>query len=73
MVGGGYHLSQLGGGVPCPAWGWGVPCPAVGVPCPAGGRGSLSTAGTCYVSGGMPLAFTQEDFLVLEKSESKSQ
>ena len=37
---------------------------------PKSGRGDVgspsqnSTAHTCYVAGGMPLAFTQEDFLV---------
>ena len=43
---------QVGGGYPIPGPGGG------GVP-----RQS-STASTCYAAGGVPLAFTQEDFLV---------
>ena len=31
-----------------------------------------STACTCYAAGGMPLAFTQEDFLVSSKIENKN-
>ena len=62
-----------------PFLGWGVPWPGLdggeypsqiwmlggtlGTPPPI--RQS-SIASTCYVAGGMPLAFTQEDFLVLK-------
>ena len=63
---------------------WGTPGqgypwqgPRAGVPCPlAGGtpqQGILppnrsSIACTCYAVGGMPLAFTQEDFLVFNEN-----
>ena len=44
--------------------GWGVPPPWLdGVPPPPIRQNS--TASTCYAAGGMPLAFTQEDFLVI--------
>ena len=58
-------LSTLaGGGVPHPRsgvggypgqvfTGWGTPPPSI--------------ASTCYAAGGMPLAFTQEDFLVISR------
>ena len=46
-----------GGGYPVPKTGWGTPPP------PRVRRQS-SIASTCYVVVGMPLAFTQEDFLV---------
>ena len=62
LDGGGYSLARSG-------W-WGVP----EVPPLPGLDGVLSTpirqssiASTCYLAGGMPLAFTQEDFLVLHK------
>ena len=42
------------GGTPPPQDGWGYPSP----------RRQSSTASTCYAAGSMPLAFTQEDFLV---------
>ena len=44
-------------GVPFPIQGW------MGYPSPV--RRQSSIASTCYMAGGMPLAFTQEDFLVL--------
>ena len=52
-----------GGGTPS----WGVPhlgraYPLAGEPPPPR---QTSTACTCYAAGGVPLAFTQEDFLVL--------
>ena len=49
-------------GVPPSRTGWGTPPPSKtgwGTPPP------VSKASTCYASGGVPLAFTQEDFLVL--------
>ena len=69
---GGYPISGLGGtpsqGVP---YVWrGTPC--WGVPHVWGGTASLgspiaqsSIASTCYAAGGVPFAFTQEDFLVV--------
>ena len=69
---GGYPISGLGRGVPH-LWG-GTPCPGVlhprGVPHVRGGTLSpppitqSSIASTCYAAGGVPLAFTQEDFLL---------
>ena len=65
MVGGylGYPQPGLDGGG-APPWPgldvggtWGTPHPPI--------RQS-SIASTCYVAGGMPLAFTQEDFLVIQ-------
>ena len=61
---------DLGWGIP-PPWTWdGVPRPDLtwgtppdltwGTPPPR----RISIASTCYAAGGMPLAFTQEDFLV---------
>ena len=60
------------GGISCSRSRWGVPNPAGldGVPpCPGLDRvppirRQSSLASTCYVEGGMPLTFTQEDFLV---------
>ena len=61
---------QPGGGVPGP----GLDGGEGGVPGPHldGGEGTpkfffffFYTACTCYTAGGMPLAFTQEDFLVI--------
>ena len=53
-------------GYPHPDLGW-APCPGQ-VPGQDGGGGSSpnqnSMVCTCYAAGGMPLAFTQEDFLV---------
>ena len=76
---GGYPIPLTGGGYLHPRSGWGVPpCPRLdGVPprprldvvppCP-GLDGvpprPISKASTCYVAGGVLLAFTQEDFLV---------
>ena len=59
LPGEGYLPSQLGGGVPT--------FPSRGVPTfPGGGAPYWSSiACTCYAAGGMPLAFTQEDFLVV--------
>ena len=59
MVGGhpGYPQPGLdGGGVPpTTKTGWGTPPPIK----------QSSIASTCYAASGMPLAFTQEDFLVI--------
>ena len=52
----GYPLGQVWmmGGTPHPTMtGWGTPLPP-----------PTSIGSTCYAVGGMPLAFTQEDFLV---------
>ena len=72
LGGGGYPISGLGRGYPIPGPGGGGPHPrSGGVPHPMSGGGTLGTppriASTCYsyAAGGMPLAFTQEDFLVL--------
>ena len=54
---GGYPI-QLTGGTPFPGLDREVP-PGRGTP-----LHQTSTACTCYAAGGMPLAFTQEDFLV---------
>ena len=66
MVGRGVPQPGLdgGGGTPSQVWmGGGVPCPGLDG---GGGRGVPgSIASTCYAAAGMPLAFTQEDFLVL--------
>ena len=58
---GGYPIQDQGGGTPSRTrWGtpirtgWGTPPPV---------RRQIST---CYAAGGMPLAFTQEDFLVFK-------
>ena len=40
------------------------PCPPA-LPPPSGDRRQNSIASTCYAAGGMPLAFTQEHFLVV--------
>ena len=59
---GGYPISGLGGTLTRSGWGvprypptlrWDTPPPR-----------QISIASTCYAAGGMPLAFTQEDFLV---------
>ena len=53
--------------VPHPRSGWGVPILARtgwGTPPPPIRQSSI--ASTCYVAGGMPLAFTQEDLLVIK-------
>ena len=49
-----------------PLAGWGTPgrVSPTGVPPSRGTPHQTSTACTCYAAGGMPLAFTQEDFLV---------
>ena len=59
---GGYPIPGPVGGTPFPGTGGGVPFPRSrwGVP------HQTSTACTCYAAGSMPLAFTQEDFLVGE-------
>ena len=68
--GGGVYLpSQAGVGTPFPGLDGGVTLfPDRGVPTFLGWGGGYpyrnSIACTCYTAGGMPLAFTQEDFLV---------
>ena len=56
QVRGGYHISGPGGGTPSQVP-WGVPV----VPPPPG----IASTCYCYAAGGMPLAFKQEDFLVV--------
>ena len=68
----------LSGGYPSPRWGvprtgvfpgqdWDTPSqPGLGYPSPR----HNSRASTCYAAGGMPLAFAQEDFLVINKKDS---
>ena len=58
-----YPSARTGWGTPLASTGWGTPWPALdGVPPPPIRQSSI--ANTCYVAGGMPLAFTQENFLV---------
>ena len=66
---GGYPVPGLGGylvpgpgGYPVPGPG-GYPIPGLGGT-PGTPPRQSSTASTCYAAGGVPLAFTQEDFLV---------
>ena len=67
----GYPIPGLDGGVPWPGkgvpshsdLGWGYPHPGQ-APGQGGTPNWNSTACTCYMVGSMPLAFTQEDFLV---------
>ena len=60
----GYHIPGPGKGTPSMI-GWGTPCPRLdGVHPPPPIRRLISKANTCYEAGGVPLAFTQEDFLV---------
>ena len=64
-----YPIQSLAGGYP-PSWpGWvTTSCQELDVgtpPPPPHGRQS-SRASTCYVAGSMPLAFTQEDFIVFK-------
>ena len=62
--GGGVPYPADQGGTPSQVWAGGTPSQVqVGVPHPPVRRQS-SIASTCYVADGMPLAFTQEDFLV---------
>ena len=50
---------------PHPDLGWGTPPVQDWMyPLPPPVRRQISIESTCYVAGGMPLAFTQEDFLV---------
>ena len=49
----------MGYTAPHPGMGYTAPQPGIGYPLGENSRGS-----TCYVAGRMPLAFTQEDFLV---------
>ena len=60
-------LPQTWNGVPPWTWDWVPPRPGMGYS-PNLGRGipppTWDIASTCYAAGGMPLAFTQEDFLV---------
>ena len=59
----GYSPLSAGWGTPLPAgWGYPSPPPAVQVPRQDGVGGGIAC--TCYTADGMPLAFTQEDFLV---------
>ena len=51
-------------GYPPQTWDWVPPRP--GTRYPPQPR-QISIASTCYAAGGMPLAFTQEDFLVIYK------
>ena len=62
--GGGGYLPWTGGRGGYLPWMWGVGTPSrwMGVPLP---ERQSSTANTTYAAGGMPLALTQEDFLVL--------
>ena len=56
-----------GWGIPHWDWGWmkyPTPSGLDEVPPPPKVRSQSSTASTCYTAGGMPLAFTQDDFLV---------
>ena len=54
---------QVPGVPPCPGLDGGTSLSRTGcVPPPVGRQSSI--ASICYVTGGMPLAFTQEDFLV---------
>ena len=56
---------RLDGGTPPPNLDWVPPIRAGwGYPPPPLPRRQSSRASTCYAAGGMPLAFTQEDFLV---------
>ena len=68
---GGRVPTLAGGYLPWPGrgtyLGQGVPTLARGVPTLVGG---YSIACACYEAGGMPLAFTQEDFLVHLKEPS---
>ena len=63
----GYPLPDLGQGTPPGPgtgylpWTWDRVPPGPGT----GDRVPPSIASTCYAAGGMPLAFTQEDFLVI--------
>ena len=65
-----YPTHQRLDGVPPPSrTGWGTPHPRLDeatspIPPPPTVRRQISKASTCYAAGGMPLAFTQEDFLV---------
>ena len=60
--------SRQGGGTPTHTsrTRWGIPPLQdwVGYPHPPPQSGDSSISSTCYAAGGMPLAFTQEDFLV---------
>ena len=68
-TGGGYPQPGLDGGRGT----WGNPPPARsgwcggGTPSTPPPIGQSSIVSTCYAAGGMPLAFTQEDFLVSSK------
>ena len=71
----GYPQTRSGWGIPPTRSGWGKPPgPGMGSPANLGWDNPPQTWdrvpppdlgwGTCYAAGGMPLAFTQEDFLV---------
>ena len=53
LDGGGGGFYSADGDIPLSKIGWGIPPP-------------ISKASTCYAAGSVPLAFTQEDFLVEE-------
>ena len=61
----GEYLIQpwTGGGIPIQSWMGGYPISGGGTPCPGTPPGIASTC-YGYAAGGVPLAFTQEDFLV---------
>ena len=62
--GGRYPVPGLGrGGTPSQVWVGGYPVPGLGSP-PPPPIAQSSIASTCYAAGGVPLAFTQENFLV---------
>ena len=68
-LGGVPHPADGGlGGAPSQVWtGWGYPHPRPGrrYPPPPSVRRRIRRASTCYTAGGVPLAFTKEDFLVV--------
>ena len=55
-------VPHFGGGSPCPG---GYLMSDGGDPISASSIAQSRIASTCYAAGGVPLAFTQEDFLVL--------
>ena len=64
--------SNLGWGIPPSNFGWGIPPSKTGwgtSPSPI--RRLISKACTSYAAGGVPLAFTQEDFLVTKDMKLK--
>ena len=68
-IGTGWGKSHQDWIVGTPRTGWGTPTPigtGWGYPFPV--RRQSSRASNCYAAGGVPVAFTQEDFLVLQIS-----